>query len=64
MTADYKDFDYNAIHEDALQMYYEHNCNGIRTAPIMPQDNLEYWIAVAAWNRARDITPVGSTRWR
>jgi hypothetical protein len=65
MTPDWKDFDYKAIHEDALWMFYEHNRNGIRTSPVMPQDNLEYWIAVAAWQRAKNnVTPIGSTRWR
>jgi len=50
---DWKAFDFDAIRREALRMHDEHNLNGVRVAAIMAQDSLDYWIAVATWNRAK-----------
>ena len=50
---DWKTFDFDAIRREARRMYDEHNFNGVRVGPVMAQDSLDYWIAVATWNRAK-----------
>jgi hypothetical protein len=52
---DWTAFDFDAIRKEAMQMYDEHNLHGVRIAPVMAQDSLDYWIAVAAWTRAKEM---------
>ena len=51
---DWKGFDFDSIRKEAMEMYDEHNLHGVRIAPVMAQDSLDYWIAVAAWTRAKE----------
>ena len=52
---DWKGFDFDSIRTEAMEMYDEHNLHGVRIAPVMAQDSLDYWIAVAAWTRAKEM---------
>ena len=39
-------------------MYDAHNISGVRVAPVMAQDSLDYWIAMVAWMRAVESSNV------
>jgi hypothetical protein len=58
MTDDWKAFNFDSIRKEAMRMYNEHNLNGVRIAPVMAQDTLDYWIAVVAWMRAVESSNV------
>jgi hypothetical protein len=61
MKIDFRTFDFEAIRAEALALYDQHNLTGVRISGTMPQDSLEYWIAVVAWQRAnRNIGPAES----
>jgi|tagenome__1003787_1003787.scaffolds.fasta_scaffold10186621_2 hypothetical protein len=66
MTGDWNGFHFDSILAEAMEMHDHHRQYGVRTSASMRQDALEYWIAVVAWQRAKDHykTPMGSTRWR
>lgn len=47
--------DHEWIAEEAARLFREseRRRGGVRPATAMPQDFLDYWVAVATWNRAR-----------
>jgi hypothetical protein len=65
-SGNWKHFNFDSLRAQAMEMYDAHNRSGVRISPVMAQDSLEYWIAVAAWRAAMESvkTPMGSTRWR
>jgi hypothetical protein len=57
MTGDWKNFDYDSIRREAEEMHYQH-MSGERISGVQRQDSLEYWIAVVAWQRAKESRPM------
>ena len=51
-------FDFDSIRKEAMRMYDAHNISGVRVAPVMAQDSLDYWIAMVAWMRAVESSNV------
>lgn len=53
MTGDWKGFRFDSILAEATQLFEQFKSTSVRISGTMPQDSLEYWIAVAAWSEAK-----------
>jgi hypothetical protein len=54
VTGDWKGFNFDSIMNRATVLFEEFKLTAVRISASMPQDSFEYWIAVAAWQEAKE----------